>query len=368
MSRKFASIIIPSWNGRALLEECINSIDYIGDSEIVVFDNGSSDGTELLVKSLGLKYLRSKVNLGFAGAIDAAAREVDSEYLIFLNNDVRVSKNWYIHLCTAVEKEKAKVVSGLIVDWEGSRLDFAGGIMTFDGHAFQRYYGFDLEKVVLPETGDNILFPCGANMIIDRRLYLLVGGFDKDYFAYFEDVDLGWRVNIYGERVVFSREAKVFHMSQASSKKLGLGERGALFERNAFWTVFKNYDSSLFDRMVNLAIFTFLHRLYFLKTKNNKNRSLIGKLLPFARNEDPRLYAQMKAKDMIFCNLKDLVSKRKFVQSLRSVQDSTIFEKFPLAVIPTYPGDSEFFSSDFFLSLLPETINFQFLELSSIMR
>ena len=84
-------------------------------------------------------------------------------------------------------------VSGKIVDWEGERLDFGRGVMTFDGHAFQLDFRRPLDRGARARGGRGAAFACGGNMLVRRDAFLAAGGFDADYFAYLEDVDLGWR-------------------------------------------------------------------------------------------------------------------------------------------------------------------------------
>ncbi len=93
-------------------------------------------------------------------------------------------------------------VSGKIVDWDGERLDFGRGVMTFDGHAFQLDFRRPLARARVPKAGDELLFACGGNLLVRRRSFLAAGGFDESYFAYLEDVDLGWRLWSGGERVI----------------------------------------------------------------------------------------------------------------------------------------------------------------------
>ena len=91
-----------------------------------------------------------------------------------------------------------------------------------------------------------MLFACGGNLLVRRRSFLAVGGFDDEYFAYYEDVDLGWRLWAAGWRVLFEPRAVARHRSNASSDRLGLYRRGFLFERNALCTAYKNLDDEMF--------------------------------------------------------------------------------------------------------------------------
>jgi hypothetical protein len=106
-------------------------------------------------------------------------------------------------------------------------------------------------------------------MLVRRRSFLDAGGFDPSYFAYLEDVDLGWRLWSGGERVTFTPDAVVHHRSSATSDLLGLYNRGFLFERNAFLTAYKNYEPGLWERIFPAVMLTFLARAETLLIENN---------------------------------------------------------------------------------------------------
>ncbi|HYN22154.1 MAG TPA: glycosyltransferase family 2 protein, partial [Thermoanaerobaculia bacterium] len=256
---KKVAVALLSWNGRHHLETCLPALakqDAPGvEWEILVLDNGSTDGTAewLREKWPRVRILTSPVNLGFcAGNNRLAAEAADADALALLNNDTLPEPGWLAAMVDALRSAPADVaaVSGKIVDWEGERLDFGRGVMTFDGHAFQLDFRRPLDRARLPRPGEELLFACGGNLLIRRSSFLGAGGFDESYFAYLEDVDLGWRLWSGGERVLFASEAVVRHRSNATSDLLGLFNRGFLFERNAFLTAYKNYEEGLWERIM----------------------------------------------------------------------------------------------------------------------
>jgi hypothetical protein len=105
-------------------------------------------------------------------------------------------------------------------------------------------------------------------MLIRRQSFLEAGGFDADYFAYLEDVDLGWRLWAGGERVTFVPDAVVHHRSSATSDLLGLFNRGFLFERNAFLTAYKNYEPGLWEKVMPAVLLAFVARTQSLLVGN----------------------------------------------------------------------------------------------------
>jgi GT2 family glycosyltransferase len=425
------SVLVLSWNGLKHLEICLPALEAQQlpgrDFEILLLDNGSHDGTVAWVEQHHprVRLLASQNNLGFCAGNNRLAEEAGGEALVLLNNDTRPREGWLAALVGALEAAPPDVaaVSGQIVDWQGERLDFARGMMTFDGHAFQLGYRRPLAGVELPAAGSELLFACGGNMIVRRSSFLAAGAFDADYFAYLEDVDLGWRLWAGGERVIFEPSATVHHRSMATSQVLGNENRGFLFERNALLTAYKNFDDDYWPRLLPLVLLTLIHRTQTLLVQNNPGGGLIT-LDPYAgliantawpaalaaaaeaaatgaspasfpktslaekwrgygprelfkrgvrkalrgllprfvfedpaaampRVTDPRTLAQLRVLSWTIGHLEETAAKRRGLQARRKRSDAEIFERFPLAVVPTYPGDEKLFAGEAFAAAWP---------------
>lgn len=428
MSERFlVDVGILNWNGLKHLKPCLDALGQQDDPgvdwRIVVFDNGSTDGSREWLAELDLPRLvvvESERNLGFCGGYNRLIEQSPADAIALLNNDTRPKPEWLAELVAALRSapEDVAAVSGLIVDWEGERLDFARGAMTFDGHAFQLDYHRPLDRVTLPDDGEELLFACGGNMLIRRRSFIDAGGFDERYFAYLEDVDLGWRLWSGGERVLLARRAVVHHRSMATSDLLGVYNRGFLFERNAFLTAYKNYDDELRPLVLPAVMMTLLSRTQTLLVQNNPGGELLtfdpyalpaekadrepaaaprarrpplpARLLRrwrelgsrrFARHvvdrflppeastavEDPRTVAQFRALTYLLGDLDGLAVARRCVQQRRQRADRELFERFPLYVVPTYPGDEKLFDSSGFRDLLPPELPVRHAALDEIM-
>ena len=335
---------------------------------ITVVDNGSTDGSiaEITTKFPRVRFIPLGVNRGFTGGLAAALATSKARNVVFLNNDAIPEHGWLAALTNAIDAAPDDVVSigGKIVSLDGKRIDFIGGMMTFDGHAFQNGFRMPIGAKPEPSAGDELLFACGGNMISRRDALLELGGFDDDYFAYLEDVDFGWRTWIAGKRVTYEPRACVRHASSATSNRLGDFERGVLFERNAMQTAIKNYEN--LHEAAGAVFFTYLHRLHhYATTRNPKAAELTRE--PFAGVEDrrPRLSTsatlddplttmQFRALDWIFRHETHLAEKRARVQAMRKRTDREIFERFPLHIVPTYPGDETLAASALFRLLRSE--------------
>jgi GT2 family glycosyltransferase len=245
VSRPSVSTIVLNWNGRAYLADCLASLrrqTYDGPHQVVLVDNGSQDGSADYVEATfpEVRLIRSPVNLGFAAGNNLAARQLDSDLLAFLNNDTRTEPNWLDELVRSVsEAPDIACAGGRILSWDGTTVDFMGGGATLTGLGIQFGYGQPASADAPP--GD-ILFACGGSMIVKRDPYLRVGGLDDDYFLFYEDVDLGWRFWLAGYRVRYAPAAVMYHRHHGGTRRFEDERLAVLYERNALYTIYKNYD------------------------------------------------------------------------------------------------------------------------------
>jgi GT2 family glycosyltransferase len=246
-----ATVAIVNWNGRRLLAECLPSVaalDYPhAELEVVVVDNGSHDDSVAWLRSEwpAVRVVAHAENRGFAAGANDAAQAATGTVIAFLNNDCRVAADWLRRLIDALGSERAAAAGSRILDWDGRHVDFGGASMNFHGHG--RHRDWDRPWVPgPPRPPEAALFACGGAMAVDRARFLASGGFDADYFAYFEDVDLGWRLWVLGERVVYVSDAIAYHRHRGSGMEEARWR--SLIERNALASLFKNYDDA------NLAV------------------------------------------------------------------------------------------------------------------
>lgn len=374
-------IIIVNWNNRRETLECVAAVEAqlaeVRGASITVVDNGSTDGSTTAVTSRhpGVKLFALPENRGFTGGLAAALKGSTATNVIFLNNDAVPQPGWLAAFVRSIDEAPEDVLSigGKIVDPTGTKIDFIGGMMTFDGHAFQNGFRYPLGSREEPDAGGELLFACGGNMISRRAPMMELGAFDEDFFAYLEDVDFGWRSWIAGYRVLFAPDALVRHASSTTSNRLGDFERGVLFERNALQTAIKNYEN--LAEAGGSVFFTYLYRLHHYATTRNPEAHELGR--PFATPahsasrrlkvlrkitrrpflvpiEDPLTTMQFRAFDWIVKHEAKLAQKRQDVQGRRKRTDREIFERFPLHFVATYPGDDALMRSPLFRLLRPQ--------------
>lgn len=386
------SILIVSWNGREHLELCLPSLlDQRGgagcDVEILVLDNGSADGTAAWIERehREVRLIASERNLGFAGGNNRLAREAEGDVLLLINNDTRAEPDLLARYAEAwrAAPDEVAALAGLLTDWAGERLDFGRGVMTFDGHAFALDQGRELGSSRRPEPGEELLFGCGGNLWVRRSSFLEAGGFDESYFAYFEDIDLGWRLWSGGERVLACPSARARHRQSATGARLGHSRRGAMFERNALATVAKNLDGELRDRLMPAVLLTYLSRLSAMAepwppvSVPGRRASWAARLRRWAARlapasaagvdlPHPQAPAQVAGLGAFLAALDQTEAERARLAARRRRSDREIFGRFPLWVVPTYPGDERLFASAAFRAWLPDDLELRFAGLDEV--
>lgn len=240
------SLIILNYNGRAYLDRCLQSalaLEYPGDQlEIILCDNGSSDGSADYVRTqyAGVRVIALEQNYGFAEGNNRAAKAARHPWIAFVNNDMWFKESWLRDFVSAVaDHPSIGCFSGRIMNWNGTAIDFIGGALNFEGHGFQLDHGASASPL---DRERRVIAPCGGAMLIKRDLFQLAGGFDPLYFSFFEDTDLGWRLNLLGHEVLYTPRATTYHREHATARKFPAHRLRVLYERNALFTIYKCLD------------------------------------------------------------------------------------------------------------------------------
>jgi GT2 family glycosyltransferase len=238
------AVLIVNWNGGELLTHCLESVrqQRRAPDHIVVVDNGSSDDSLKRAEQLlrGVELIQLPSNVGFARANNIAARAARQfDALALLNPDAVADPEWLSALVSAAEREPmtASFASQMLLASTPQYLDGAGDSYHVSGRAWRN--GHRVSSTGWPAADVEVFGPCAAAALYRREAFDEVGGFDEQYFCYFEDVDLAFRLRLRGYRCVYVHSAVVRHVGSALS-----GYRGnfAVYhgERNAVWTFMKN--------------------------------------------------------------------------------------------------------------------------------
>ncbi len=336
------SVITVNWNGKQHLSHLLPSIVELRPKEIIVVDNGSEDGSVAFLDKEypQVKVIQNPINKGFAEPNNLAAEGASGDILAFINNDMRADSQW---LTAALARmDRYKVVGSRILDWEGKKVDFNGSSLQYLGYAVQK----DIGKILTQVTHqDEILFPCAGAMLIERDLFLEAGGFDKDFFAVFEDVDLGWRLRLSGHRIAFSPDSVVYHRGHATLASQGRAKMRYLMHRNALLTIIKNYEEESLRRILPLAIVMALKRAVRCSGVQKEAFYLWSKLRKTAPDSESLEDAlnHLVAVEDVLESLPKTLSKRSRIQALRKCGDEEILDLFedplrPIVEDPEYIG------------------------------
>jgi len=260
------SVIVLNYNGLQHLEPCFSSLlalDYpSGRLELILADNASTDGSREFMREHfpSVRVLAMPHNYGFSKGNNLGAEQAHGQLVAFLNNDMRVDRRWLVELAQPLLRSPDVICAGSkILSWNGEYIDFAGSAANMLGYGLQEGWGeppeaFGEEKLILA--------PCGGAMLIDRQVFLDCGGFDEDYFSFYEDLDLGWRLWLWGYKVAFVSRAIAYHVHHGSWGQVPNVKMVLLHQRNAFSTMFKNYDDETLHRILPVALLLYLRRAY----------------------------------------------------------------------------------------------------------
>lgn len=238
------SVVVINWNGRRYLERCLPSLisQTVPPFEMIVVDNGSTDGSrEWIRRNFPDVYLiANDRNIGFAAANNQAFKVARGEYIATLNNDAWATPNWLEELSSVMAQDSTIGMCAstmlfaerpFLINSTGINLDWAG--IAWDRQGGEIYDNRKSEPV-------EVFGPCAGAALYRRAMLEELGGFDEDFFAYLEDVDLAWRARLKGWRCLYVPTAVVYHHHSATSIE-GSSFKNFLLGRNKVWLIIKNY-------------------------------------------------------------------------------------------------------------------------------
>ncbi|WP_276955091.1 glycosyltransferase family 2 protein [Methanobrevibacter woesei] len=267
------SVVTPNYNGKdflyAYFESLIKNSNEIG--EVIIVDNGSRDGSQEFIRNYREKVdfpivlIENSQNLGFAEAVNQGISKARYDYIFSLNNDTVVEKSAILELLNLLNtEERIFSVSSKMVQFNNSELiDDAGDDYTLLAYTKKRGNNQNLNKFI--EVSE-VFSSCAGAALYRKDLLEELGGFDSEFFAYMEDVDLGYRARINGYKNLFCPNAIVYHIGSATTGSQYNEFKVRLAARNNVWVVYKNLPIP--QKIVNV-LFLFLGFLikyvFFLK-------------------------------------------------------------------------------------------------------
>lgn len=277
------AVVILNWNGAALLQKFLPSVvEFSGEAAIYIVDNASTDDSISVLKSEfpSVKIIQNNANFGFAQGYNEALKFVDADVFALVNSDIEVTQNWLQPIIETFKNEpQTAIIQPKILDYKNKEYfeyaGAAGGFIDKYGYPFCRGRIFDSLEKDLGQYDDNceIFWASGACFFIRSSVFHNLNGFDIDFFAHQEEIDLCWRAFNKGHQIKYVLGSKVYHVGGATLQQ-GNPQKTFLNFRNSLLMLVKNLPkkqlfSVIFTRMIldGVAAFQFLFKgklLHFL--------------------------------------------------------------------------------------------------------
>lgn len=220
------AVVILNYNGKELLKKFLPSvIQFSGDARIVVADNHSTDDSLDFMQEAfpQIELIAIADNLGFCGGYNYALRQISADYYVLLNSDVAVTPNWLTPMLALLESDKkvGAVQPKILSFREKHQFEYAGaagGFIDSLGYPFCRgriFTEIEEDKGQYDDT-TQVFWATGACLMIRSNLYHTLGGLDETFFAHMEEIDLCWRLNRAGYKVMYCGDSQVYHVGGAT--------------------------------------------------------------------------------------------------------------------------------------------------------
>lgn len=268
------AVVILNWNGKDLLEKFLPSVvRFSSEATVYVVDNASSDDSIVYVSEFfpSVKIIQNKVNGGYAKGYNDALKNLSEDIFVLLNSDVEVTKNWLPPILSEFEKDASVVAAQpKVLDYKNNEYfeyaGAAGGFIDKYGYPYCRGRVFNTLEKDMGQYNDvsQIFWASGACMFVKAKAFWQAGGLDEDYFAHQEEIDLCWRLQAKGGKILYVGASEVYHVGGATLATLNPKKTFYNF-RNSLLNLLKNAAgtkafTALFVRMLldGLAAFQFL--------------------------------------------------------------------------------------------------------------
>ncbi len=250
------AVVILNWNGQKLLEQFLPSVINFSSEEATIYvaDNASTDSSIRFIKKQypSVKIIENTVNGGYAKGYNDALQYVEEDIYCLLNSDIEVTKNWLPPIIEVFKQEEnTAIIQPKLLDFKDkSKFEYAGaagGFIDLFGYPYCRGRVFNHL-----ETDNNqfdaiseIFWASGACLFIRSKVYHQLGGFDEDYFAHQEEIDLCWRIQNEGFKIKYVGTSTVYHVGGATLQETNPHKTFLNF-RNSLLNVVKNVPKKWF--------------------------------------------------------------------------------------------------------------------------
>ncbi|MCH2225221.1 MAG: glycosyltransferase family 2 protein [Crocinitomicaceae bacterium] len=312
MKNSNVAIVILNWNGQKFIEQFLPSvIQHSGDARVIIADNASTDRSIEFLKDQfpSVEIIQNESNGGFAKGYNDALKKVNSEFYLLLNSDVEVTENWLDELLLPMVDPKVAGCQPKVLSYhKKTHFEHAG---ASGGFIDKNYFPFCRGRMLTEAEEDfgqynnsrDVFWTTGACMIIRSSLYHEVSGFDEDFFAHMEEIDLCWRLKRRGFKFKVAPKSVVYHVGggtlpYSSPRKTFLNFRNNLF------MITKNHQGLLLPKILMRLFIDGVAAMLFL---------LKGKFKQFG--------AIFKAHMAFYGKLRMFISKRKKEKTPKEIAD-----------------------------------------------
>jgi GT2 family glycosyltransferase len=243
------AVVILNWNGKSFLEKFLPTVfTNSASATIIVADNNSTDDSIAFLKSKypSIRIIEIPENGGYSKGYNIALKQVEAEYYILLNSDIEVTPDWIEPVIKIMDADKS------IAACQPKILDFnkreffeyagaAGGFIDHFGYPYCRGRLFNTLEKDNGQYNDNreIFWATGACMFVRAKDFHSIGGFDDDFFAHLEEIDLCWRLKSAGHKIYYCGESKIYHVGGGTLNKINPRKTFLNF-RNSLFMLYKN--------------------------------------------------------------------------------------------------------------------------------
>jgi len=250
------AIVILNWNGQKLLAQFLPSVVNFSSQEATIYiaDNASTDSSIDYAKEFfpSIKIVKNAVNGGYAKGYNDALKEIDADIYCLLNSDVEVTDNWLQPIVDVFKADqKTAIIQPKLLDFkEKTKFEYAGaggGFLDLYGYPYCRGRVFNHLETDEGQFNDvkDVFWASGACLFIRSKVYHQLNGFDEDYFAHQEEIDLCWRAQNIGYKVKYVGNSNVYHVGGATLQDSDPRKTYLNF-RNSLLNVVKNVPKKWF--------------------------------------------------------------------------------------------------------------------------
>jgi GT2 family glycosyltransferase len=260
------SVIIPNWNGKHFLAECIDSLkaQTFHDFETILVDNGSTVGSANFAEERYgdfIRILRNESNLGYTGGNNVGIQAAQGEYIVLLNNDTQADPTWLEALVEAIgsNPQVGMWASKVYSYYKRNQIEAVGELIYWDG--LNRARGQYEQDQGQYGKVEEIFFPPGCGGMFRKTLFEEIGLFDEDFFAYGDDAEIGIRARLAGWKCVYVPKAVVYHKNSGSTGQYS-PFKAFYVERNRFWITIKYFPYPLLFLSLFFTLYRFTLQAY----------------------------------------------------------------------------------------------------------